>query len=189
MDKVVFDELFDVYEPLHRREELHQLVNLVEWFKPRVILELGVCRGGTWGFWNEILPYDGYLFGIDRLDVVQWDWKASIRNTFYIQGDLDDELTLKRIRGLVSFEGVYIDFLYIDSDHYYEGAKKHFELYSPLVRDGGIIAFHDIRDNKGSGYGVGRFFNELKELYGWLEILVPGEDRGPGADGIGVIFK
>jgi predicted O-methyltransferase YrrM len=37
-----------------------------------------------------------------------------------------------------------VDFLFIDADHSYEGVKKDFEMYSPLVRKGGIIAFHDI---------------------------------------------
>jgi len=115
--------------------------------------------------------------------VVQWNWKASPKNVVYIQDDISNAiLELSEWVGDVGF-------LYIDADHYYDGFKRHFDLYAPLVREGGLIAFHDIRDNKGSGYGVGRYFEELKQQYGWLEILVPGEDRGPGADGIGVVFK
>jgi len=40
--------------------------------------------------------------------------------------------------------GEPLDFLFIDGDHTYEGVKRDFEMYSPLVRNGGIIAFHDI---------------------------------------------
>lgn len=36
-----------------------------------------------------------------------------------------------------------IDFLFIDGDHSYEGVKKDFDLYLPLMNKGGIIAFHD----------------------------------------------
>ena len=186
MDKATFDGLFDKYEPMHRREELHQLVNLVEWSKPHVILELGVCFGGTWGFWHEVLPPDGFLIGVDKLHcVVRWDWKASRENIFYIQGDIESNKTYEGVHALTQNN---VDFLYIDSNHYYHGVKQHFDFYAPLVKEGGIIAFHDIRDNKGSGYGVGKLVNELKERYGWMEILVPG-DTGPGADGIGVIFN
>ncbi len=187
MNEFTFDMLFDKYKPMGRREEIHQLVNLVEWFSPHVVLELGVCQGGTLGFWEHLLPVDGLLVGADRLNVVQWDWRSSPKNVDYVQCDLDDPLSYVGIAEALGNE--FVDFLYIDADHYYDGVKGHFELYAPLVRKGGIIAFHDIRDNKGSGYGVGKFFNELKERYGWLEILVPGEDRGPGADGIGVIFQ
>ena len=37
-----------------------------------------------------------------------------------------------------------IDLLFIDGDHTYVGVKMDFEMYRPLVRKGGIIAFHDI---------------------------------------------
>lgn len=36
-----------------------------------------------------------------------------------------------------------IEFLWIDGDHSYEGAKADFDLYSPFVVEGGVIAFHD----------------------------------------------
>lgn len=34
-------------------------------------------------------------------------------------------------------------FLFIDADHSYKGCKADFEAWSPLVRSGGEIAFHD----------------------------------------------
>jgi hypothetical protein len=53
-----------------------------------------------------------------------------------------------------------VDFLFIDADHSYEGIKKDFEMYSLLVRKGGIIAFHDIVP---SGYPtLHKFWNEVK---------------------------
>lgn len=187
MDDKTFDKLFSQFKQLHRKEELRQLVNLVAWFKPQTILELGVCHGGSFKMWEELVPMDGLLIGVDRLNVVQWDWKWSPKLVDYIQRDLDDPLTYLEVTKALGSEDV--DFLYIDANHYYEGFKRHFDLYAPLVRDGGLIAFHDIRDNTGSGYGVGRYFNELKEQYKWLEILVPITGPLPGADGIGVVFK
>ena len=187
MDNKTFDALWGQFKQLHRKEELRQLVNLVAWFKPKIILELGVCHGGSFKMWEALLPDNGLLVGVDRLNVVQWDWRSSPKNIHYVQGDLNDGLTLTEVGWYIDFGDV--DFLYIDSDHYYDGVKQHFALYAPLVRSGGLIAFHDIRDNKSSGYGVGRLFNELKEIYDWLEILVPIIEELPGADGIGVIFK
>ena len=49
-----------------------------------------------------------------------------------------------------------IDFLFIDGDHSYEGCKKDVALYMPLLKSGGIIAFHDI----GWAEGVVKVIND-----------------------------
>ncbi len=37
-----------------------------------------------------------------------------------------------------------VDFLFLDGDHRYEAVRRDFELYAPLVRPGGLVAFHDV---------------------------------------------
>ena len=59
-----------------------------------------------------------------------------------------------------------LDFVYVDGDHSYEGAKKDIELYYPKVKEGGIIGGDDF-----SIYfpGVARAVTEFckdKKLYG-----------------------
>lgn len=63
--------------------------------------------------------------------------------------------------------GRSIDFLFIDGDHTYSGIKRDFQDYSPYVRHGGVIAFHDIVFNpaNSSDFEVWRFWRELKELH------------------------
>jgi len=87
-----------------------------------------------------------------------------------------------------------VDFLFIDADHSYEGVKKDFEMYSPLVRKGGIIAFHDIIPDYYTRYGIKtsssagevyKFWNEIKGKYEHLEII---KDRNQDGYGIGVLF-
>lgn len=53
---------------------------------------------------------------------------------------------------------VHIDLLHIDADHSYEAVKRDFELWAPLVREGGVVLFHDIQSHEAT---VGRFFEEL----------------------------
>lgn len=57
----------------------------------------------------------------------------------------------------------FVDILMIDGDHTYEGVKKDFEMYSPLVRPGGLIVFHDICDHSETAptCQVKKFWNEL----------------------------
>ena len=61
-------------------------------------------------------------------------------------------------------EGTLVDFLFIDGDHSYEGVKADYERYSPLVRKGGLIAFHDICEHAPeTKCDVRRFWLELRE--------------------------
>ena len=99
---------------------------------------------------------------------------------------------MRKIEGILRDNKV--DFLFIDDDHSYEGVKKDFEMYSPLVRKGGIIAFHDIIPDYYTKYGIKtgswagevyKFWNEIKEKYEHLEII---KDRNQDAFGIGVLF-
>ena len=78
--------------------------------------------------------------------------------------------------------GKKIDFLFIDGDHSYEGVKKDFENYRPLVSNGGCIGLHDIASNK---LGVIDFWNEIKPLYKHKEIV---ETENPEPAGIGLIY-
>ena len=59
-------------------------------------------------------------------------------------------------------------------------------MYSPLVRKGGVIAFHDIVEHPPeTGCEVSMFWNEIKHSYKYLEIV---KDWRQNWAGIGVIF-
>ena len=58
-----------------------------------------------------------------------------------------------------------IDFLFIDGDHTYEGVKRDWEIYSPLVKKGGVVMFHDILDtdyHRAANCYVANFWNEIQ---------------------------
>jgi predicted O-methyltransferase YrrM len=78
-----------------------------------------------------------------------------------------------------------VDFLFIDGDHQYEGVRKDYNLYSRLVRPGGLIAFHDIvpGDEELVG-GVPRFWEEMKQSHKTSELVESWNQR---AYGIGVV--
>ena len=81
--------------------------------------------------------------------------------------------------------GKKVDLLFIDGDHSYEGVKKDFEMYSPLVADGGVIAFHDIAvHTKFAHCEVDRFWNEIKPVFRHREII---DDPKQGWAGIGIL--
>jgi predicted O-methyltransferase YrrM len=88
---------------------------------------------------------------------------------------------LKRILG-----DTPVDFLFIDGDHTYEGVKKDYEMYSPLVKKGGLIAFHDICYHaQEPRCQVDKFWKEVKKGKKATEII-DNTDKAWG--GIGVIL-
>lgn len=54
-----------------------------------------------------------------------------------------------------------VDLLFIDGDHQYASVLTEWLLYSPLVKPGGLIAFHDIGLTIEGHYGVPEFLEKL----------------------------
>jgi predicted O-methyltransferase YrrM len=79
-----------------------------------------------------------------------------------------------------------LDVLFIDGDHTYEGVKRDFLMYKPLVRNGGLIALHDIVPHPSHpDVKVDIFWKELKQQFPTREIVA---DWKQGWGGIGVVF-
>lgn len=77
------------------------------------------------------------------------------------------------------------DYIYIDGDHSYRGAKKDWRLFWPRLRKGGLMAFHDItvrRTPSLGEFGVWRLWEELPQQY---KITFPF----PSSSGLGFIQK
>jgi predicted O-methyltransferase YrrM len=68
--------------------------------------------------------------------------RPSSSDTATIRGDSDDPDTLNELRRVL--DGRFIDLLFLDADLTYDGVRADFEMYDPLVRSGGIVAYHDI---------------------------------------------
>jgi predicted O-methyltransferase YrrM len=104
------------------------------------------------------------------------------QSLFLLRKDSHKPQTLASINEIL--QGYKLDFLFIDGDHSYEGVKKDFEMYSPLVRSGGLIAFHDITPC-GPPKEVFKYWEEVKESYVHKELI---HKTGQGAMGIGVVW-
>src|SRR5205823_2583944 len=89
-----------------------------------------------------------------------------------VRGDSHDTRTVGRVKEILADKP--LDFLFVDADHSRDGVRRDFELYSPLVRVGGLIAFHDIVPDYFHRCGsrtiadtgeVPRFWSDLVERY------------------------
>lgn len=142
------------------KEEFTLLSYFLNSFKPNNILEIG-CKGGTFYMFNKFST--GKKVGVDIDD----QYLANMY--FYMYGE---DFTFMRANSQLPETADAVkkicgsfDFIFIDGDHSYEGVKRDFELYRPLLSDRGYIGFHDIdpvhvfRD--GLGGQVYKFWQEL----------------------------
>jgi len=193
--KIAFNLI--ITRPVQIKEEIKNLLLILDKVKPKVILEIGTAGGGTLFLFSNIAHEEATLISVDLYQpttkrILFRYIKKRKQKIYLIQGDSHSIETLRKIEGILRNNRV--DFLFIDGDHSYEGVKKDFEMYSPLVRKGGIIAFHDIIPDYYTKYGiktyswsgeVHKFWNEVKEKYEHLEIV---KDRSQDGAGIGVLF-
>lgn len=190
---------YPLIRPLQVREEMTQFLRLVAELKPRRTLEIGTCRGGTLfpicrlsspeaSIISVDMPpgRDGGGYGYRWFQVPAFRmFTSSSQKLHLIRGDSHGQKTFARVAEILG--GQQLDLLFIDGDHSYSGVKCDFEMYSPLVRRGGIIAFHDIVEHPPEvECGVSKLWTELKQCHEHLEIVNDWRQQWAG---IGVLFS
>ncbi len=117
--------------------EFWSLFNTIQSIGPKKILEIGTANGGTLRFWQIICGQDGQSYGVDGGGKIRVDM-SGYPEPILIQGNSQVAGTIARVAEYAPF-----DFCFIDADHTYEGCKLDWENYSPLVKPGGYVGFHD----------------------------------------------
>ena len=192
----------DVYAdiaPMQIPGELRELMQLVEQRQPKRLLEVGTATGGTLFALARVCPHDAVLVSLDLPGRQFGGGYPAPREALYrrfafgrqrvelLRGDSHTEELRDRAAALVP--GGKFDVIFIDGDHRYEGVSRDFDLYSPLLVEGGLLAFHDINEN--TTFGVPRLWQELtsgqRGLAGSPTEIVHRPDR-PGY-GIGVFVR
>lgn len=150
------------------RWEWSFLVREVEFLNPSVIVEIGSFHGGSLWRWLRMVGqktdprvvsidlrpdprepwYDpilhGTLLDAARAQWAEWEPRGALR--VFEESSHTPDLP-ERVRAACRTDAGAerpVDFLFIDGDHSREGALADFRRYAPLVRPGGIVAFHDV---------------------------------------------
>jgi predicted O-methyltransferase YrrM len=179
--------------PVQVPSELKRFAEIVGSICPKKVLEIGTFQGGTLCILARLSAPRATIISIDLPGGKFGGGQSKLRSLLYhtfgksfqsmhlIRGDSHSEEAAARVRHIAQS----LDVLFIDGDHTYDGVKHDFLSYSPLVRPGGIVAFHDIAEHPmKAGGDVPRFWNEVKTSHRHEEIV---ENREQGL-GIGVLY-
>lgn len=176
-----------------KQEELEMLIKILRRRKLLTILEIGSGRGGTLYVWMQVAEKNATVITLDKKIVIQTKKiikeKHRNQNIHLVEKDSHLKNTKLFIQSII--KNKKIDLLFIDGDHTYKGVKNDWDLYSPLVKKGGLIVFHDINKHDKKSCKVEKFWQQIKQHHSHLEICLDiNNDRGWGKwGGIGVIYK
>jgi predicted O-methyltransferase YrrM len=166
---------------LQKLDELFLAVTYLSLDPPAKVLEVGSAAGGTFLAWCAVAIDEAVLVSVD---LQQFDADCELMRSYaqlgqsvhFIRGDSHAPETKRAVQEISET----FDFLFIDADHSGPAVRADWADYSPLVRDGGLVAFHDIAD----GGPIGELWSELSRQYRSVKFV---ENEHDGWGGIGVL--
>ncbi|HVL63183.1 MAG TPA: class I SAM-dependent methyltransferase [Microbacterium sp.] len=143
---------------------------LVDAVRPRSVVELGTHHGFSCFVFAEAVKRLGLDADIHALDT----WAGDDQAGFYgeevyasvraiVESDYPGRVHLLRGWFADSRPAIgdgTVDLLHIDGRHGYDDVREDFEEWITVVREGGIVLFHDIEERE-NGFGVWRLWEEL----------------------------
>jgi hypothetical protein len=150
-----------------------------------------VCLGSGGGFVPRLMRQaqrdlgleDSRTFLVDAAGTVSapgreiwgkpcWSDEDSTFRRNYPEIEIRFQLTQDAFDEFFAPNGVTIDYLHIDADHHYEGAKLDWDLYSTLLADDGVITLHDTVNYR-EPCGVPQLVQEIRQIGGYEVIDFP----------------
>lgn len=150
------------------QREFWGMLEEVSKIETKRILEIGSAHGGGLIYYDRMVGPDGQVVSVNFSDAPNGHWEeeknaeGQVISRRYLDGppaewtmdyvtctsdmhfiptDSHEPETLEAVKAALTGP---VDFLFIDGDHSEEGARMDYEMYSPLIREGGIVGFHDI---------------------------------------------
>ena len=183
---------------MQKPTELYSLLNFIKDKPLKTVLEIGTARGGVFYCLCKMADKNATIISLDlpggafgggyslEDEKLFRTFATDKKQLHFLRKDSHLESTKKELRMYLGKKK--IDLLFIDGDHTYEGVKKDWLMYSPFVRDGGIIVFHDICFHPNvPECQVEQFWKTIKSSYKITE-FIDSNDTTWGGIGV-IIFK
>ena len=170
-----FEQIASQSKASIHKGDLEKLLRLLEPENIKYVLEIGTWKGYSAETWIR-------AFKPDKLVTIEKDPKfpdaieiENINYKYFWNTDSHDND--------IQFNTEPYDFAFLDADHSYEGVKKDWEMYGPLVKKGGVIVFHDVvytSEDPNAPVQVKYLWSDLKTKYPYIEIKSGNESTGMG---------
>jgi predicted O-methyltransferase YrrM len=172
-------------EVLQVQSELDEMADLYDQLAPSRVLEVGVWQGGTLREWLTLGNPD-LLVAVDLTHPNEDEyrlWRYLRIDLHVIHGNSWDEHVKAQVR-----EHAPYDWAFIDADHGPVGVRNDTDLVLPLMRPGGILAFHDIVAGSGyqGEYAPATVVNELERAGYTVDRIIDAAPH-PEAHGIAIV--
>jgi hypothetical protein len=166
--------------------EIKALLDLARENGAQVVCEIGSRDAGTSVLFSLVLRPQT-LIVMDLYAKNRWRLRRAAppeQAVYVIDGDTSHPRTVARLRRTLG--GRRLDLLLIDGDHRWSGVRQDFLNYREFVRDGGLVAFHDICEvtdpEAGATTGdVPAFWKLISTIYPSHEFIA-----APGQQGLGI---
>jgi predicted O-methyltransferase YrrM len=180
-----------------KADELLPFLERVASLEPHAVCEIGTSAAGTLFLLTRVAADDAVVVSVDlqiapHLAAARSRFARPGQKLLSVAGDSHSDDTFARVKAALRDRP--LDVLFIDGDHSYFGVKRDWELYSPLVRPGGVVGFHDIHEDYTTSRGtptaaisgdVPRFWRELQQRHRTEELVA---DPGQDGFGIGIVY-
>lgn len=187
----------EIFKILQIDSEIIGLIKKVKEYKPEVFGEIGTFECGNLFLMTHAIPSIKKVVAIDLVFQHKGLFEALSgfdRELGFFEGYSTCNKIFRKVKHFLGDDK--FDLLFIDGDHTYEGVKGDFEKYRCLVKDGGLIVFHDVVPDlttrmksdvplsKAYAGGVPIFWSEIKNKYKSYEFI---DDPDQDGYGIGLI--
>ena len=144
---------------IHLQQIPDEIAPVIEFLQEKEIenyLEIGSAAGGLVYLLNDFLDLKKILIIDDNMHP-----KARLRSDILSDIDYDEIIGNSQDEETVEAVNIRFDLMTIDADHSFQGITKDFETYTPMLKKGGYLIFHDTVH--WSTPGVHRFIDVLKK--------------------------
>jgi predicted O-methyltransferase YrrM len=193
-DLVDISMQYPAIAPQQIPSEFLELAELVKKQNCSSVLEIGTFRGATLFVFSRLAEANATIISVDYHFSFLGKLVRIFQNPlfhrmirrgqklFLLRKNSHSPDTLASVEEIL--QGRKLDLLFIDGDHSYEGVRMDFEMYMPLVRSGGLVAFHDIAQSTPQ-VEVKNLWEEIKHDYKHAELVNRGANETMG---IGVLW-